>query len=170
MWWLQNNSVNGVAHAFNLAADLLPYPDAPEAPTDLIYHAAGAGALFARIELGARRRWLAFVAGKYDQSHAHQDRAAFTFFKDDWLAVTPNIWSHSGINRSVNVHNVIRFERADGSTIPQTSQRHRAVEHDRPPGPHGGGERGPQQRLLAEPRRGVQSGPVVSNCSTRRCW
>ena len=36
--------------------DLLPYPDAPLAPTDLVYHAAGAGALFARIELGHRRR------------------------------------------------------------------------------------------------------------------
>ena len=64
---------------------------------------------------------MAIVAGKYDQSHAHQDQGAFTFFRDDWLAVTPNIWSHSGINQDVNVHNVIRFERADGSTIPQSA-------------------------------------------------
>ncbi len=113
------------------AADLLPYPDAPEAPTDLVYHAVGAGALFARSSWAKDAAWVAIVAGKYDQSHAHQDQGSFTFFRDDWLAVTSNIWSHSGINQDVNVHNVIRFERADGSTIPQSASDTVAVEHDR---------------------------------------
>ena len=120
-WWLQNNSVNGVAHSFNLAGDLLPFPDAAEAPTDLVYHAAGAGALFARSSWDTDAAWVAVVAGKYDQSHAHHDQGSFTFFSDDWLAVTSNIWSHSGINQGVDVHNVVRFERADGSTVPQSA-------------------------------------------------
>src|SRR5262249_23676043 len=62
---------------------------------------------------------MALVAGKYDQSHAHQEQGNFTFFKNDWLSVTSNIWSHSGIHQEVDVNNVLRFERPDGSVIPQ---------------------------------------------------
>ena len=36
----------------------------------------------------------------------------------DWLAVTSNIWSHSGINQGVGVHNVVRFVR-NGATVGQ---------------------------------------------------
>ncbi|MGE0863336.1 MAG: hypothetical protein AB7P34_05470 [Vicinamibacterales bacterium] len=118
-WWLQNNSVNGVAHVFNIAGDLLPYPDAPQAPTDLTYHATGAGVFFARTSWETDATWLSVMAGKFDQSHAHQDQGSFTFFKNDWLAVTNNIWSHSGIHMEQLVHNVIRFERPDGTVIGQ---------------------------------------------------
>jgi hypothetical protein len=116
--WLQNNSVHGVAQSFNLAGDLLPYPDTPAVPTDLVYHASGVGHFFARSGWDIEAAWLAFVAGPYDQSHAHQDQGSFTFFKRDWLAVTSNIWSHSGINQDVDAHNVIRFVR-NGTIIPQ---------------------------------------------------
>lgn len=34
--------------------------------------------------------------------------------------MTPNVWSLSGINQETEFHNTIRFERADGSIIPQT--------------------------------------------------
>jgi hypothetical protein len=119
-WWLQNNSVDGVSQAFNLLGDLLPLPDAPIAPVDQVYHADGAGVLFARSSWDVDASWLAVVAGKYDQSHAHQDQGSFTFFKGDWLTVSPNIWSHSGINQETEFHNTIRFERADGTVIPQT--------------------------------------------------
>jgi hypothetical protein len=118
-WWLQNNSVNGVAHVFNIAGDLLPYPDQPEAPTALMYHSPGAGALFARTNWDTDATWMAVVAGKYDQSHAHHDQGSFTFFKNDWLSVTSNIWSHSGLHLEDDAHNVIRFERADASVIAQ---------------------------------------------------
>lgn len=118
-WWLQNNSVNGVAHVFNIMGDLLPRPDQPEAPTDLLYHSPGAGALFARTDWTSNATWMAVIAGKYDQSHAHHDQGSFTFFKGDWLAVTNNIWSHSGLHLEDEAHNVIRFERADGSVIAQ---------------------------------------------------
>ncbi len=120
-WWLQNNSVNGPIHHFNAAPYLLPYPDAPVAPTALTYHASGAGVFFARSNWTTSSAWVSFVAGKYDQSHAHQDQGSFTFFKNDWMAVTSNIWSHSGINQGVEVHNVIRFERSDGTVIPQNT-------------------------------------------------
>jgi hypothetical protein len=62
-WWLQNNSVNGVAHSFNLAGDLLPYPVAPLVPTDLVYHASAAGHFFARSSWATDASWLSFVAG-----------------------------------------------------------------------------------------------------------
>jgi hypothetical protein len=118
-WWLNQNSVNGVSAAFNLMGDLLPLPDAPVMPTDRVYHAVGAGVLFARSNWNTDASWFSFVAGKYDQSHAHQDQGAFTFFKRDWLAVTANIWSNSGINQETVYHNTVRFERADGSVIAQ---------------------------------------------------
>jgi len=118
-WWLNTNSVNGVSADFNLKGDLLPLPDAPAVPAERVYHAAGAGVLFARSHWNTDAAWFSFVAGKYDQSHAHQDQGAFTFFKRDWLAVTANIWSNSGINQETVYHNTVRFERADGSVIAQ---------------------------------------------------
>jgi len=117
-WWLDHNSVNGVAQVFNIAGDLLPYPDVATVPTDLVYHAEAVGHFFARSGWDPAASWLAFVAGPYDQSHAHQDQGSFTFFKEDWLAVTSNIWSHSGINQETDAHNVLRFVR-NGSTIRQ---------------------------------------------------
>ncbi|MGE3277329.1 MAG: hypothetical protein AB7O67_19615 [Vicinamibacterales bacterium] len=135
-WWLQHNSVDGVAHVFNIAGDLLPYPDQAEAPTALMYYAPGAGALFARTSWQPDAAWMAFVAGRFDQSHAHEDQGSFTFFKGDWLAVTNNIWSHSGIHQEVDVHNVLRFERADGSVIGQN--RSDTVASSMTPGEAGG--------------------------------
>lgn len=122
-WWLQNNSVNGVSSSFNLHGDLLPLPDPPITPTELTYRAEGAGVLFARSSWNTNASWLALVAGKYDQSHAHQDQGSFTFFKNDWLVVTANIWSRSGIHQDTPVHNGIRFERADGSVIAQSQDQ-----------------------------------------------
>ncbi|MSU34412.1 MAG: hypothetical protein EXS36_04755 [Pedosphaera sp.] len=118
-WWLNNNSVNGVSAAFNLLGDLLPLPDAPIVPVERVYHATGAGVLFARSSWNTDASWVSFMAGKYDQSHAHQDQGAFTFFKGDWLAVTANIWSHSGINQETEFQNTVRFKRADGTVIAQ---------------------------------------------------
>jgi hypothetical protein len=134
VWWLQNiwlhpcydtNSVNHLIYAFNFKDDLLESPDTPVAPTDLAYYASGTGHFFARSSWDTTATWLSFVAGKYDQSHAHDDQGSFSFFKKDWLAVTSNIWSNSGLegNRlsgmlGVEGHNVIRFVK-NGSAIPQ---------------------------------------------------
>ena len=69
--------------------------------------------------------WLAFVAGNYTESHAHQEQGAFTLLQDDWLAVTENIWTHSGIQQGTETNNVIRFVR-NGKPLPQ-HQPSRAV-------------------------------------------
>src|SRR3546814_306165 len=68
--------------------------------------------------------WVAFSAGAYNESHAHQDQGGFTLFANDWLAVTENIWSHSGIQQGTETHNVVRFEnggRVIGQCAPSTS-------------------------------------------------
>jgi len=119
-WWLNHNSVNGVSQASNVYGDLLPLPATSVQPAALVYRSTGAGVLFARSGWTPDASWLSFVAGKYDQSHAHQDQGAFTFFKNDWLAVTQNIWSHSGIHQEVIYTNGLRFERSNGAAIPQS--------------------------------------------------
>jgi len=121
VWWLQNNSLNGVSSEFNLAGDLLPYPDPAVAPTALAYRASGAGAFFARSAWTKDASWIAIEAGKYDQSHAHHDQGSFAFFKNDWLTVNSNIWSHSGIHQEDEAHNVLRFTTGGGTVIPQNT-------------------------------------------------
>src|SRR4029078_6708921 len=75
-WWLQNNSVNGVGNLFNILGDLLAYPDPPAEPTDLMYHSTGPGAMYAHSSWATDAAWIACVAGKYDQSHAHNDQGS----------------------------------------------------------------------------------------------
>jgi hypothetical protein len=119
-WWLNNSSIERMGSGFNFRDDLLPEGTAgaqPDAP--LVYHATGIGHLFARTDWSTSATWLSFSAGSYNQSHAHQDQGSFTLFAaGDWLAVTENIWSHSGIQQGTDVHNVVRFVR-DGSTVRQ---------------------------------------------------
>ncbi len=112
-WWLDNISVQQMSQGFNSRYDLLDAGEGGAPPTALHYHAEGTGHLFARTGWDDDAMWLSFVAGPYMESHAHQDQGAFTLFAGDWLAVTENIWSHSGIQQGTPVHNVVRFERAD---------------------------------------------------------
>lgn len=118
-WWLNNMSVPEMSSGFNYRDDLLPAGSSgplPAAP--LVYQATGVGHVFARTGWNTTASWLAFAAGSYDQSHAHQDQGSFTLFSGDWLAVTSNIWSHSGIQQGTDVHNVVRFVR-NGQTVRQ---------------------------------------------------
>ncbi|HEY1044496.1 MAG TPA: hypothetical protein VGE60_11600 [Telluria sp.] len=110
-WWLNNISIARMGSGFNYRYDLLPAGPTATVPTDLIYHARGAGHLFARTGWTRDAMWVAIVAGPYNESHAHQDQGSFTLFSGDWLAVTANIWSHSGINQGTDVHNLVRFVR-----------------------------------------------------------
>ena len=120
VWWLQNNSLkNGVTSEFNLPGDLLPFPAPPVQPTPLVYQSTGAGALFARSNWTTNASWFHVVAGKYDQSHASHDQGSFSFYHHDWLSVTSNIWSHSGIHQEDEAHNTIRFVSSGGTTIQQ---------------------------------------------------
>ena len=117
-WWLNNISVRQMGQGANLRYDaLLPAGSGGTPPTRLHYVAQGTGAVFARTGWDTNAMWMSFVAGPYRESHAHQDQGSFTLFsRGDWLAVTENIWSHSGIQQGTEVHNVLRFERSDTST------------------------------------------------------
>jgi hypothetical protein len=111
-WWLQRISIPQMSNGFNTLHDLLPAGDAKSAaPEALFHHAEGTGHLFARSDWDRDAMWLAFVAGPYNESHAHQEQGGFTLFARDWLTVTENIWTHSGIQQGTETHNVLRFER-----------------------------------------------------------
>ncbi len=118
-WWLSRISVPQMGQGFNYRHDLLPSGGAGVAPTARHYHATGTGNLFARSGWHPTAYWLHFIAGPYDQSHAHQEQGAFTLFARDFLAVSENIFSRSGIQQGIETHNVLRFLTAAGQTIPQ---------------------------------------------------
>jgi hypothetical protein len=128
-WWLNNSSIERMGSGFNYRDDLLPAGSAgaqPDAP--LVYQASGVGHLFARTDWSTAATWMSFSAGSFNQSHAHQDQGSFTLFAaGDWLAVTENIWSHSGIQQGTDVHNVVRFVR-DGSSVRQRQPSHSTME------------------------------------------
>jgi hypothetical protein len=117
VWWLNNNSDSSL-DGFNRRIGLLTTSDVATPPTALEYYASGVGHFFARSSWNRDAAWLAFIAGPYDESHAHHDQGSFTFYRNGWLSATSNIWSHSGIHQEVGAHNVIRFMR-NGSAIEQ---------------------------------------------------
>ena len=117
-WWLHQIAIDEMTGGFNFRDDLLPAGGAGTAPTALFHHATGAGVLFARRSWTTDALWMSFVAGPYVESHAHQDQGAFNLFRDDWLAVTENVFTHSGIQQGTEVHNTLRFVNGT-TTIPQ---------------------------------------------------
>lgn len=117
-WWLHSISDQDMESSFNYRHNLMPAGPAGSPPVQLVYHASGTGQLFARTGWDTAAMWLNFSAGPYVQSHAHQDQGAFTLFEGDWLAVTENIWTHSGIQQGTDTNNVVRFVH-NGSTVPQ---------------------------------------------------
>ena len=124
-WWLSNISVPRMSSGFNFRHDLLPAGTTPTQPTDLTYYAPGVGHLFSRTGWDRNAMWVAIVAGRYNESHAGQDQGSFTLFSQDWLAVTANIWSRSGINQGTEVHNLVRFVR-NGAVVRQCPSDTRA--------------------------------------------
>ena len=117
-WWLHSISVPEMQSGFNFREDLLPAGPGGSPPADLVHYFTATGHLFARTGWDTGATWLEFDAGPYVQSHAHQDQGSFTLYRNTWLAVTENIWSHSGIQQGTDVHNVLRFEQ-NGSTVEQ---------------------------------------------------
>ena len=128
-WWLNSISVPSMSGGFNSRYDLLPAGKGGHPPSGLVYLAEGTGHLFARTSWDKGAMWVSFVAGPYNESHAHQDQGSFTLFARDWLAVTENIWSHSGIQQGTEVHNVVRFERSNGSASQCAAPRGDVVVH-----------------------------------------
>lgn len=117
-WWLHAIANQSMESGFNLRDNLLDAGTGGTPPESLVYHASGTGQLFARTGWDRGAMWLQFSAGPYLQSHAHQDQGAFTLYQDQWLAVTENIWTRSGIRQQTDVHNLVRFEQA-GTLVPQ---------------------------------------------------
>lgn len=111
-WWLHRISVDEMESGFNLRHDLLPSGVTEVQPAARVHHATGAGHLFARTSWGTDATWMSFVAGRYDQSHAHQDQGSFNLFRGDFLAVSEYVFSHSGIEQGTEQHNLVRFDRA----------------------------------------------------------
>ena len=119
-WWLNNIPIQQMTSGFNLHNDLLPAGSNGVPPAELVYVAPTTGHVFARTGWDRNAMWMAFTAGKFDQSHAHQEQGAFTLFEGDWLAVTSNIWTHSGIQAGTEVNNMLRFTR-NGDIVTQRS-------------------------------------------------
>ncbi|HET7842859.1 MAG TPA: heparinase II/III family protein [Xanthomonadales bacterium] len=119
-WWLASISVPQMASGFNFRNDLLSTASGGSAaPTATWYHATGTGGLFARTDWSPSAMWISFMAGPYNQSHAHQDQGSFNlFFDGEFRAVTENVWSHSGLQQDTNAHNLVRFVQ-NGTTVRQ---------------------------------------------------
>jgi len=119
-WWLNNISVNKASRRLYSQWDLIPSgtPTSSIPNEPLTYRATGVGRIFTRTGWDTGALWMTFVAGKYNESHAHQDQGSFTLANNGWLTVTNNIFSHSGINQTTDYHNVLRFSQND-VIIPQ---------------------------------------------------
>ncbi|HZX25705.1 MAG TPA: hypothetical protein VFF16_01445, partial [Telluria sp.] len=103
---------------FNYRYDLLAHETSEAQPAALMHDAIGAGVVFARSDWTLNASWMDFIAGTFDQSHAHEDQGSFTLYRHGWLAVSPNIFSHSGLHEEVTAHSVLRFDQ-NGAAIPQ---------------------------------------------------
>lgn len=117
-WWLHAISVQDMQSSFNDRHNLLPAGPAGAPPAALTYYAPGTGQLFSRTGWDTGAMWLQFAAGPYVQSHAHQDQGSFTLYQGTWLAVTENIWTHSGIQQGTDTNNLVRFEQS-GAIVEQ---------------------------------------------------
>ena len=121
LWWIAHNSVpDTMANSFNLRGALLRPSGTATKPTLLSYEATGVGQVFTRSAWQPDATWLTAIAGRYDESHAHAEQGSFNLYRDGWLAVTSNIWSHSGLagNSSdadaTGVSNILRFDGPSG--------------------------------------------------------
>lgn len=119
-WWLNHISISQMTGAFNFRHDLYPAGSSGALPSEpLIHHATGTGHLFARTSWNTDATWVSFIAGPFTESHAAQDQGSIEIYKNQWLAVRPNILGHSGIVQDVNYQNNLRFEQ-NGSIVRQT--------------------------------------------------
>lgn len=114
-WWLNNISAKQMQHGYSFYDDLLPAGTGGHPPTALVHHATGVGNLFARTGWDRDAMWLTMVAGRYEESHQHQDQGSFSLFAGDWLAVTQNVFTYGGVDGPTTAHNMLRFMRPSGA-------------------------------------------------------
>lgn len=113
-WWLNSISISAMTSGFNTYVDTYPITDAPVVPSSLYYFSNFTGAFFARNAWNSNATFFSFMAGPFTESHAAQEQGGFSLYSGQWLAVTTNIFTHSGINQETATHNVLRFISASG--------------------------------------------------------
>jgi len=89
-------------------------------PENLTYFAEGLGQFFARESWNKNALWFAAVAGRADESHAHQEQGGFMLYQEGFLTVTGNVGSN-GIKQATDRHNILRFEKS-GNLISQNKE------------------------------------------------
>ncbi len=118
-WWLRSITPPAMTSTFNYRDGLLNAGSGGAPPTELVYDGRSTGDYFARTGWDSGALWVAFRAGKYNQSHAHQDQGAFQMYQGTWLANDESIWTHSGVSQQdARNNNVIRFVK-NGADAPQ---------------------------------------------------
>ena len=118
--YLEGSSVTRMEQQFEYLYDVLYAPRVAPAPLSglhTVYHGEGTGHVFVRSGWTEDASYLAFVAGPYTESHAHQDQGSFVLFSGEWLAFDENVLSHSGLLQGTDAHNLVRLER-DGEPVP----------------------------------------------------
>jgi hypothetical protein len=83
------------------------------------YWGSGTGQLMMRSGWDPAATYSNFICGPFTESHAHRDQGSFVLFRGDWLAWDRNIVSQSGIEQGEELHNLVRLQRANGTTITQ---------------------------------------------------
>ena len=113
--YLAQSSVPKMTQSYTYLFEVLyGMPELPQRPLkDLhpTYHGKGTGHVFARSGWDTGATWLGFIAGAYDESHAHQDQGSFLIFKDEWLAIDEVIESRSGLRGEAPAHNLVALRR-----------------------------------------------------------
>lgn len=116
---LAESSVPEMSQGFMRFSDFMYDPTGLEAaeldtlnPT---YHAQGTGHIYARSSWSQDATWMSFIAGAYDQSHAHHDQGSLMVYGGEWLAYDANVDSHSGIRQEEELHNLVRIEDGGGT-------------------------------------------------------
>ena len=111
-WWLTHIAQQHEdLYRANYFDDLYPYDTNAPAPPSLTFRAEQTGLMTGRTSWNTNATFLGVLAGIFIESHAAREQGGFTYFKNDWLAVTNNTWSHSGIEQGARDRNIVRFER-----------------------------------------------------------
>ncbi len=110
---------NGFMIVYDFLYDTSTIADQPVEALNTAYHGSGVGQVFARSDWSTGATWLNFTAGPYTESHAHRDQGSFLLYKNDWMAIDPNYFSHSGIRQEEELHNLVRITDSSGATVRQ---------------------------------------------------
>lgn len=120
---LEQSTVPRMRYSYDYYADYLyalpAMPAEPLSAMSTAYWGQGTGQLMMRSGWDPAATYSNFICGPFTESHAHRDQGSFVLFRGDWLAWDRNIVSRSGIEQGEELHNLVRLQRANGTTITQ---------------------------------------------------